>query len=193
MMTLLIGGARSGKSSLAVDWGRRHDAAGGRVTFVATAPALDGDMERRIERHRAERPPWPTIEEPHDLVAAIDAVDEGADAGGTLVIIDCLTLWVSNLMLRDDDDDTIVAAATAAASRCARRTGPSVVITNEVGTGIHPESDLGRRYRDLLGSVNQIWAGAAGRCYALIAGKALALHDPPTYAPSAHETSEYQP
>ena len=89
MLTLVVGGARSGKSALAVEIGRRHD---GAVVYVATSPAsLDDDIAERIARHRAERPGWPTIEEPVDLAGALR---RGGDA---LVIVDCLTLWVSNL------------------------------------------------------------------------------------------------
>ncbi len=102
MLTLLLGGARSGKSALAVEIGRRH---GGPVTFLATSPHLD-DLSDRISRHRAERPPWPTVEEPLDLAGALGEVP--ADH---LVVVDCLTLWVSNLMARGDDDATIDVAS----------------------------------------------------------------------------------
>lgn len=168
-MTLLLGGARSGKSSLAVEIGRRHD---GPVTFIATCPPLDGDLAARIARHRAERPAWPTIEEPLDLTGALSS------AGSDLVIVDCLTLWVSNLLLRGDTDDEIHAMSTVTATAAATRRAPTVVITNEVGLGIHPETELGRRYRDLLGRVNQQWAAVADPALLLVAGRAVALTDP---------------
>lgn len=177
MLTLLVGGARSGKSALAVDWGRRHEAAGGSVVFVATATALDDDMNLRITRHRAERPGWPTVEAPHDIGTVIDDHRDG------LLIVDCLTLWVSNLLLRGDADDDIVSTATDIARRCADRTAPVVAISNEVGMGIHPESELGRRYRDVLGRVNQVWAGAAHQTLLLVAGRVLRLDDPKDYSP----------
>lgn len=168
MFTLLLGGARSGKSALAVELGRRHD---GPVTFVATCPPFDGDLGARIARHRAERPGWPTVEEPLDVVGALER------AAGSFVILDCLTLWVNNLLHRGDDDAAVEAAAASAAD-AARAHGDLVVITNEVGLGVHPETDLGRRYRDLLGRVNQTWAAAADTSLLLVAGRALRLDDP---------------
>ncbi|MET0324108.1 MAG: bifunctional adenosylcobinamide kinase/adenosylcobinamide-phosphate guanylyltransferase, partial [Ilumatobacteraceae bacterium] len=107
MLTLLLGGARSGKSTLAVEIGRRHD---GPVTFVATSEPIDGDMSDRIARHRAERPGWPTMEEPLDLAGALTAVDDG-----NLVIVDCLTLWVGNLLHRGDDDVAVEAQSAETA------------------------------------------------------------------------------
>lgn len=172
-LTLLIGGARSGKSSLAVDIGHRHHAAGIDVTYIATAPALDADMAGRIERHRDERPvEWATIEEEVDLVGALTHVRSG------LVIVDCLTLWTSNLMWRDLSDDQIRSRSDEAVAAVVERDEPTVVITNEVGLGIHPETGLGRRYRDLLGWVNQTWAEAADPALLLIAGRAVPLADP---------------
>jgi len=169
-LTLLLGGARSGKSALAVEIGRRHH---GPVTFIATSPlSIDGDLSQRIARHRAERPAWPTIEEPVDLRGALAAVGDG------LAIVDCVTLWVNNLLQRGDDDTAIEAAAADVAATTARRPGPTVVITNEVGLGVHPPTELGRRYRDVLGRVNQRWAAAAETALLLVAGRALPLTDP---------------
>ncbi len=172
-LTLLIGGARSGKSSLAVDIGHRHHAAGMAVTYVATAPVVDDDMADRVRRHREERPPeWSTIEEEIDLVGALGRVTSG------LVIVDCLTLWTSNLMWRDLSDDEIRTRSGEAAAAAVGRDEPTVVITNEVGLGVHPETDLGRRYRDVLGWVNQAWAAAADPALLLVAGQAIPLADP---------------
>jgi adenosyl cobinamide kinase/adenosyl cobinamide phosphate guanylyltransferase len=172
VITLLVGGARSGKSALAVEIGRRY---GGPVTFVATCAPFDDDLAARVARHRAERPDWPTIEEPLDLAGAVGR------CGAGLAIVDCLTLWVGNVMHRGDDDARIEAAAAAAAElavRRAERSEPTVVISNEVGLGIHPESSAGRRYRDLLGRVNQLWAARAERTLLMVAGRALPLGDP---------------
>ena len=172
-LTLLIGGARSGKSSLAVDIGHRHQAAGVAVTYIATAPVLDDDMAVRVERHRDERPAqWSTIEEEVDLVGALSRVGSG------LAIVDCLTLWTSNLMWRDVSDDEIRSRSAEAVATASARTEPTVVITNEVGLGIHPETELGRRYRDVLGWVNQAWAEAADPALLLVAGQAVPLTDP---------------
>jgi adenosyl cobinamide kinase/adenosyl cobinamide phosphate guanylyltransferase len=169
---VLLGGARSGKSALAVELGRRHV---GGVTFVATSPPIDGDLTERIARHRAERPDWPTIEEPLDVGGAL------ARAGDDLVLLDCLTLWVNNLMHRGDSDVDIERVSRATAAAAAARRAPTVVITNEVGLGVHPETAMGRRYRDVLGRVNQHWAQAADVALLLVAGQAIPLTDPWTY------------
>jgi adenosyl cobinamide kinase/adenosyl cobinamide phosphate guanylyltransferase len=174
MLTFLVGGARSGKSALALELANRQV---GAVTYVATSPRIEGDadLDRRIEAHRAERPAaWTTIEEPHDLVGALTR------AADTFVIVDCITLWVSNLLWRGDAEHAVATAAQEAAATAAARAAPTVVISNEVGLGVHPETDVGRQYRDLLGRVNQIWAAAADRALLLVAGRALALHDPRT-------------
>ncbi len=172
MLTFLVGGARSGKSALALELATDHT---GAVTYVATSPRIDGDadLDRRIDAHRAERPAaWTTIEEPHDLDAALRLATD------SFVIVDCITLWVSNLLWRGDDDDVIASTARSAAATTAARAAPTVVISNEVGLGVHPETDAGRRYRDVLGRVNQIWAAAADRSLLLVAGRALVLDDP---------------
>lgn len=164
-VTLLIGGARSGKSTMAVEIGQRHT---GPVVFIATAEVTDADMAARIERHRAERPAWPTVEAPLDLAAAITA--QPADS---LVIIDCLTVWVGNLM---HHQQPVEPSALLEALRT--RSGPAVIITNEVGMGVHPETEAGRIYRDTLGVINQIVASAAARTLLFVAGRAVRLDDP---------------
>lgn len=173
-MTVLLGGAASGKSrtaaALAAGSGRP-------VTVLATAEALDEEMAERIARHRAERPAaWTVIEESIALAAAIErtAMDD-------TLIVDCLTLWVSN-MLADGatSDDDVLAAAAAAAKACAARGAPTIVVSNEVGSGIVPMHPLARRYRDLLGRVNAAFAGAAGTVALMVAGRAVTLSDPLT-------------
>jgi adenosylcobinamide kinase / adenosylcobinamide-phosphate guanylyltransferase len=170
MLTLLLGGARSGKSALAVEMGRRHD---GPVVVVATSQPLDDDLAARVARHRADRPSWPTVEEPVALGDALTSVD-----GAALVILDCLTVWVSNLMQRGVGDAGIEAQSAAAAGVAAGRRAPTVVVSNEVGLGVHPETALGLRYRDLLGRVNQQWAEVADTTLFLVAGRAVHLVDP---------------
>lgn len=174
MFTLLLGGVRSGKSALAVDLARAYAAEGGAVTFIATAPRIDGDadLDARIDAHRATRPPWPTVEAPRDLADAV------ALAAGSFVLLDCITLWVNNLLYRGDTDDEIDGRAVALAAKLAARTTPSVVISNEVGLGVHPETELGRRYRDVLGRTNQTLAARADSTLLLVAGRALRLDDP---------------
>lgn len=166
-MRLLIGGARAGKSSVAA---RLAEATGRPVTFVATAEALDDDMKERIARHRAGRPAaWRTVEEPVELERAL------GDAGEDVVVVDCLTLWVSNLVLAGLSDDAVEGRARAAAATAARRSAPTIVVTNEVGMGVHPPTELGRRYRDVLGRVNSIWAAEAVEVLLVVAGRALKL------------------
>ena len=170
MLTIVTGGARSGKSTYAVELGTRHS---GPVVFVATAPRIDGDMEARIARHRTERPDWPTVEEPHDFTNAIRSA-----TGEAMVIVDCLTLWVSNLMWRGDTDADVEATARRLADELRSTSAHVVLVTNEVGLGVHPETELGRRYRDLLGRVNQILVAAADRALFMVSGRALSLVDP---------------
>jgi adenosylcobinamide kinase / adenosylcobinamide-phosphate guanylyltransferase len=163
-LVLLIGGARSGKSSLAVERAAR---AGLPVVFVATGEAGDEEMTARIAQHRRERPPeWTTVEEPAELARAIAAAP-GAD----VLVVDCLSLWVANVFERIAVED----AAAEAARLAAARPGPTIAVTNEVGLGIVPDNELARRYRDALGRVNAIWAAAAGEAYFVVAGRALRL------------------
>jgi adenosyl cobinamide kinase/adenosyl cobinamide phosphate guanylyltransferase len=164
-VTLLIGGVRSGKSALAVEMGRRHD---GEVIFIATAEPFDDEMRSRIAQHRHDRPEWPTLEAPLELGTTIASA-----AADPLLIIDCITVWVSNELHHHGTAD-----ADAVAAALAARSGPSVVITNEVGLGVHPETELGRRYRDELGRANQAIAGVATTTLLLVAGRALRLEDP---------------
>jgi adenosylcobyric acid synthase len=113
------------------------------------------------------------VEAPRELEAAL----EGA-APGALVIVDCLTLWVANLMEQGLDDPAVARRAGASAALAAARAAPTLAISNEVGSGVVPAAALARRYRDLLGQVNAAWAAAADRTLLLVAGRALPLQDP---------------
>lgn len=167
-LTLLLGGTRSGKSSLAV---RRAQASGRAVVFVATGEAGDEEMAARIARHRAERPAdWSTVEAPVALEDALAGVD-----GEVCVVVDCLSLWVANLMGRGDGEEAVVTAAQRAASACAARWGPTLAVSNEVGMGVVPDTPLGRDFRDLLGRVNAEWAARADEALLVVAGRTLAL------------------
>jgi adenosyl cobinamide kinase/adenosyl cobinamide phosphate guanylyltransferase len=167
-LTLFLGGARSGKSTLAV---RRAEAFAGPVTFIATAEPRDAEMVARIAHHRAERPrEWTTIDAPSDLAWALAGVPEGAYA-----IVDCLSLWVANLLERDEDEKAIARLATEAARRAAERPAPTIAVSNEVGMGIVPANELARRYRDVLGRVNAIWAQHAAEAALVVAGRQLSL------------------
>ena len=163
---LLLGGARSGKSATAV---RLASDSGSPVTFIATAIAGDGEMAERIRRHREARPAaWRTVEAPLDLLEAVQAA-----AGGDFVVIDCLTLWVSNLLGQGATAIQIEAAADGIVEALEGRR--CVVVTNEVGLGIVPVNELARQFRDVLGSVNARFAVSAERALLMVAGRPLDL------------------
>jgi len=162
-LTLLVGGARSGKSKIGAAMVETWN---GRAGVIATAEALDEEMAERIERHRSSRSDdWLVVEEPIDLERALTEFD-----AGTAVLIDCLTLWVSNLMGMGVEHAEIERRAAAAAAAAAARPALTVVVSNEVGSGIVPMNEMARRYRDLLGTVNAIWADMAGRVLLTVAG-----------------------
>ena len=167
-LTFLVGGARSGKSSLAL----RLAAESGRpVVFVATSEPRDEEMTARIQRHRAERAPeWSTVEAPRDLAGALGAAPEEA-----CVVLDCVTLWTSNALAAGWSDEAVAEVAAEVARLAAARTAPTVVVSNEVGLGVVPDTPLGRRYRDVHGRVNAIFAAAAERACLVVAGRALEL------------------
>ena len=167
-LTLLLGGARSGKSALAV---RLASTSGRPVVVVATAEARDEEMAERIRRHREERPvDWSTIEEPLDLHEAIGGLHDDA-----FVILDCLSLWVANLFEAGWTDEAVEAEGAAAATLAAARQGQTYAVSNEVGMGVVPATPLGRRYRDVLGRVNASWAAAADRAVLVVAGRVVEL------------------
>ncbi|ANS79533.1 Adenosylcobinamide-phosphate guanylyltransferase [Serinicoccus hydrothermalis] len=167
-LTLLTGGARSGKSALAV---RRAQRSGDPVVLVATGQARDEEMADRISRHQAERPAsWTTVEAPLDLVDACAALDPGA-----CVVVDCLSLWVSNLMEHGDDEETTLDRARALAAWATAYRGSVIVVTNEVGLGIVPMHPVSRGYRDRLGRVNAVLAREAGLAQLVVAGRTLTL------------------
>jgi adenosylcobinamide kinase/adenosylcobinamide-phosphate guanylyltransferase len=167
-LTVLLGGARSGKSTLALHRGLSYD---GPVCFIATATAGDEEMAVRIARHRTERPQrWETIEEPLHLDAALARTREDA-----LVIVDCLTLWVSNLLAAGAAEEEIDEHAAHAARRAAARAAPVVAVSNEVGMGIVPADPLPRRFRDAHGRVNATWVAHASQASLVIAGAVLRL------------------
>ncbi len=170
MLIVLLGGARSGKSDLAVRLAERQTTP---VVFIATAEAGDGEMAARIARHRSERPAgWETIEAPVELAEAIAAAPAEC-----AVIVDCLTLWTTNVLAAHEPTE-IERLAEAGAAVARRRSGLTIVVSNEVGLGIVPDNVLARSYRDVLGRVNAIWADAADRALLLVAGRALPLADP---------------
>jgi adenosylcobinamide kinase/adenosylcobinamide-phosphate guanylyltransferase len=170
MRELILGGARSGKSALAV---QRARSSGVAVTFIATATAGDAEMAERIARHRAARPPgWRVVEEPIALAAALRA----ESAAGRIIIADCLTLWLSNLMIAKIPFESERAALLDALPALP---GPVLLVANEVGLGIVPENALARRFRDEQGTLNQAVAALCQRVILVAAGLPLVLKGPP--------------
>jgi adenosylcobinamide kinase/adenosylcobinamide-phosphate guanylyltransferase len=164
-LTLVLGGAASGKSDFAESL---VVAAGCGKVYVATAQLLDDEMAAKAARHRDARGPgWRTIEEPFDLPAALATV-----APSEAVLIDCATLWLSNLILADRDAEAAATALLAAAAACA---GPVVIVSNEVGQGIVPDTRLGRRFRNAQGALNRRIAAEADLVVAVMAGLPLVL------------------
>lgn len=159
-LTLVLGGARSGKSrhaealieSLPAPW-----------TYIATAQAYDDEMRERIAEHRARRPAgWQTVDAPLDLAGAI-----GAQPAGRPILVDCLTLWLTNLILAERDT---AAASEALIAACERASAPLVLVGNEVGLGIVPENALARRFRDEAGRLHQALAARAAGVVFMVAG-----------------------
>jgi adenosylcobinamide kinase/adenosylcobinamide-phosphate guanylyltransferase len=160
LLTFVIGGARSGKSRHAQSLARANLAP---WVMIATAEALDEEMRERIAGHRRERGDgWITMEAPIDLAGALTEAPAEAP-----VVIDCLTLWLSNLMLGGHDPDLAVTGLEVALR--ARR-APTIVVSNEVGLGIVPETPLGRAFRDKAGSLNQRLAARAQHVVFMVAG-----------------------
>jgi adenosyl cobinamide kinase/adenosyl cobinamide phosphate guanylyltransferase len=165
---LLLGGARSGKSTLAVQMAERQSAP---VTVVATAELFDDDLRARVARHRLERPAhWTTVESAVELADAVRAVPDDE-----FLVVDCLTVWLGNLFAHGV---ALATATSAFLAAVADRRGHTVVVSNEVGMGIHPETAVGRDYRDELGRLNQEVAAVADATLLLVAGRAVRLHDP---------------
>ena len=170
--TFLLGGARSGKSGLAV---RIATTWGTPVTFVATAEAKDDEMASRIGRHRDERPPgWETREAPRSLIDVLEKVEP--ERG---LVLDCVSFWVANLVMDGVAAAAIEDQAANAFEVLASRSGQSVVVSNEVGLGLVPDNELGRTFRDVLGRVNMLAAARAEASYLVVAGKVLAVDEFP--------------
>lgn len=159
MLTLVLGGARSGKSELAESM-----CAGDDVVYVATGEGTDDDMSARIAAHKLRRPPtWDTVECGEDLVGALAGIDPARP-----VLVDSLGTWVARV-------DGFAADGLALAEALAGRSGRTVVVSDEVGLGVHPETEVGRRWRDALGDVNRAVADAADEVLLVVAGRTLQL------------------
>ena len=169
-ITFVTGGARSGKSAYAVELGKRSS---GPVVYLATAEPIDDEMRAKIARHQAERPAeWRTVEEPLELARRVEGVKPGST-----VIVDCMTVWLGNVLEHHAPKATMQAANAYALSEVERlvsvagdRSLSLIVISNEVGSGIVPADAPTRAYRDLLGEVNQRLAAMAGSVVLLVSG-----------------------
>ena len=169
---LVTGGAKSGKSRIALDFCNSLDK--NRV-FLATAQAFDREMTERIRRHKEERGSgWSTIEEPLNVAEAISSVDNK----DTVILFDCFTLWLNNLYMKHKKDhDAAVNKINNLLALLTNVQGMIVVVSNEVGMGIVPDNELSRRYRDDAGSANQRIARISEKVIAVIAGLPLVLKD----------------
>lgn len=170
--TLILGGVRSGKSRLAEDLAR---GCGLPVTYVATARAGDTEMARRIEAHRLRRPPhWRVVEESVDLPGVLDR----ASAPGGCLLVECLTLWLTNLLVAPEGVD-IEARIDDLVSALVRAPGQLILVGNETNMGIVPLGELSRRYCDLAGTMHQRLAAGCDQVLLMVAGLPLVLKGPP--------------
>lgn len=172
ILALVGGGARSGKSAFALEHAR---SLGARRTLLATAEAHDAEMRARIAQHRRERgADFATVEEPTAVAEAVRALRDL-----DVVVIDCLTLWLSNLLLRDDSPARIAEQVDALCETLRAAPFSAVIVTNEVGMGIVPETSLGRAFRDLAGLAHQRIARSADQVYLAALGSVLRLRPAP--------------
>lgn len=170
-LVLILGGVRSGKSNFAQ---RLAGMVGGNVIFLATAQAGDDEMAERISKHKASRPTsWRTIEEPLELAQVLQTEAASAD----VVLVDCLTLWLSNLLLRNGDSAEAEALRQVSKILDVHRHSNAsyILVSGEVGLGLVPPYPLGRAFRDIMGRVNQKLAQSADRVFMLLAGIPLEL------------------
>jgi len=168
-MIFVTGGCRSGKSRYALQYANQHFS---KKLFLATCEALDEEMTQRIENHKKVRgPEWQTIEEPVEIVSKIN--EYGADE--KVILIDCLTLWLYNLLMRWDNDLRIMEETEKLIDSLKESPTSSILVSNEVGMGIVPADPLSRRYRDLLGTMNQRIADALDTVIFMVSGIPLFL------------------
>ncbi len=163
-LILITGGARSGKSSYALKLAKTQSR---KVVYIATATPLDSEMRKRIKLHRKlRRKNWITIEEPIDILSAV----KRTSTRKTVIILDCLTLLISNLMLKGFSDNVIYNEIKTIVKALKANAQASIVVTNEIGSGIVPDNKLARRFRDIQGCVNQLVSEEAERVYLLVSG-----------------------
>jgi adenosylcobinamide kinase/adenosylcobinamide-phosphate guanylyltransferase len=163
-LIVITGGTRSGKSRFAVELAKRF---GQDIVYLATCKATDQEMRRRIARHRQQRPHhWRTIEHPADPAKVVAQLNGKSDG----LILDCLTMYVSQLLVAGQSDERIQQQVRRLCHVMRRAAYPVILVTNEVGSGVVPEFPMGRRFRDLAGLANQTAATLADEVYLLVAG-----------------------
>ena len=169
----ITGGCRSGKSRYALDYANRHFS---KKLYLATSEVRDEEMARRVENHkRARGPEWQTVEEP---IKVAEKISQHADRT-EVVLVDCLTLWLSNLLLRWDDESKIMEEVGRLTAAVEKSRGTSIIVSNEVGMGIVPDNPLARRFRDLSGMANQKIAETADRVIFMVSGIPVFLKGSP--------------
>jgi adenosylcobinamide kinase / adenosylcobinamide-phosphate guanylyltransferase len=162
-IVLILGGARSGKSTYALQLAKKHK----KVAFIATCQGLDKEMRERIRAHKEARPKnWTTFEEPRDVAGVLKKIGNGFDC----IVVDCLTLLVSNLILAGRTEDAVLKAVEAALVQLKKKKATAIIVANEVGLGLVPVITLGRYFRDVAGKVNQRVAKEAGQVFFTISG-----------------------
>jgi len=169
----ITGGCRSGKSRYALDYANRHFS---KKLYLATGEVLDEEMARRVENHKKARgPEWQTVEEPIKVAEKISQYEDRTE----VVLVDCLTLWLSNLLLRWDDESKIMVEVDRLAAAAEESRATSIIVSNEVGMGIVPDNPLGRRFRDLSGMANQKIAATADTVIYMVTGIPMFLRGSP--------------
>jgi adenosylcobinamide kinase/adenosylcobinamide-phosphate guanylyltransferase len=172
--TLIIGGCRSGKSSMAIDLANRYGASEKKI-FIATCVPLDTEMQDRVQKHKDERDNlWQTLEIPINLSQAIRENSPNAD----VILIDCITLWVNNLLMETSDNKTISDNIQDLVSALDAACCPVILVSNEVGTGIVPENALARLFRDYAGFANQQIAKHVQKVIWMVAGIPVTIKAP---------------
>ena len=162
-ITLILGGARSGKSSYALELAKKYK----KVAFLATCQALDREMDDRIKRHKQARPSgWKTFEEPHEIIGCLQKIDKSFEC----IVVDCLTLLVSNLMLKKYGEGNIEGKMEEFFCWLKKHNRQAIIVSNEVGLGVVPVTKLGRDFRDIAGKVNQIASTRSDEVFFMVSG-----------------------
>lgn len=166
---LILGGARSGKSTFATQIAKKQCK---KVAYIATMPVCDDEMKKRVRQHRRSRPgTWPTIEAPYSLLKGLSEVPKKCDG----VLIECIGTYVSNLLISKYSDPDILKEIKAVLAKLRKSDKKVFIVSNEVGGGVVPDTELGRKFRDIVGKVNQIIAKSSDEVYLVVAGLSMKL------------------